>query len=218
MLEAVTKAVEEAEKAGSLTPEARIDLLDLLLEVELPDLTDDNAEEVEGLEGALQELFARVDAIEDDQSDAPVGVPDPRFPTLGDPRTGVFLVAQAEQNGALTGGRMNFSFGNGNEHKGDDSGGWGLIVPFNGLEIVAMTVGSRVGADGNGASIGLVVVQNPSKAKAHKVTDMVATLKAGERVTVVEGSVMVDKGQAINFITDNPGGDDLVVSVWGRWV
>lgn len=218
MIEEIEKLVEEAQAKGKLTPDERIDLMDELLAFELPEVTDENAEEVEVIAQRFDELMQAVGEIPDDESALPEGIPDPRIPELGDPRTGVFQITQAEQNGKLSGGRMNFSFGNGNEHSGDDAGGWGLVVPFDGLEIVAMTVGSRVGADNNGSSVQLVVIEDANKAKVFRKTDMVAKLDKGQRVAVSQGSVVVNAGQVVNFVTDNPGGDDVVVSLWGRWV
>lgn len=129
----------------------------------------------------------------------------------------VILLAQAEQNGALSTGRMNFSFGNGNEHSGTDNGGWGLVLPFD-AEVTAVTLGSRVAADKNGAAIRLVHSAEAGSPKAYEKTELVVKLGDGERIARAEGAVKIPAMRAVNFVTENPGGNDFVVAVWGRWL
>lgn len=54
------------------------------------------------------------------------------------------LSIHAEQNGTLAAGRLNFSFGNGNEATNASSAnGWGYVAPFD-YEVVAWSIGLRL--------------------------------------------------------------------------
>lgn len=125
----------------------------------------------------------------------------------------VFPLFTVEQNGKLVGNRMNFSFGNGNEHSGLDAGGWGFIAPFD-LSIKILTVGSRVAADSNGNEITVVLNENPTKSKSFVETDTKIGLAKGQRNLVKDVDLFVKSGTVINLLTTNPGGDDLVVTAW----
>lgn len=124
-----------------------------------------------------------------------------------------FPLFTAEQNGKLVGDRMNFSFGNGNEHTGIDAGGWGFTAPFD-LNIKKLTMGSRVAADSNGNEVTVVLNENPTKSKAFVKTDVTIGLEEGQRSTVKDVDLFVKSGTVINLLTTNPGGDDVVITVW----
>lgn len=132
-------------------------------------------------------------------------------------QSNIFCVASAEDNGTLATNRMDFSFGNGNEQADNNGRAWGLVIPFDGLEIVALTFGSRVSVDGNGASVELVKNPNANADGRFQGTGLIVDCPANTYYGVAQGSVVFNAGETLQFITRNPGGQDVVVSAWGRW-
>lgn len=130
----------------------------------------------------------------------------------------VFCICNAEDNGSLSTNRMDFSFGNGNEQNNNQSRGWGLLIPFDGLEVTAITFSCRTATDGNGASVELTKNPDANAAATAQGTGLIVTVPANSYYAFQTGGVVFNAGEILNFITRNPGGSDVVVSAWGRWV
>lgn len=129
----------------------------------------------------------------------------------------MFQIAHLEDNGALATNRMDFSFGNGNENANLVARGWGLIIPRDGLIVTSVTFGCRTATDGNGASVELVKNPDPNTNNSFAGTGLLAVVPAGGYTAIGTGNVQFDAGEALNFVTRNPGGTDVVVSAWGYW-
>lgn len=134
------------------------------------------------------------------------------------PVSPIFCVVTAEDNGTLATDKMDFSFGNGKEHTGLSARGWGLIIPKDGLEITHLTFGSRNITEKTKAVVELIKNPNPNKSTNYESTKFYVECPSGEYFGFSEGSVIFNKGEALNFITRVRGREDVVVSAWGRWV
>lgn len=130
---------------------------------------------------------------------------------------GLFQVCHMEDNGSLATDRMDFSLGNGNENGNLNARGWGLIIPRDGLEILYLTFGCRTRTDGNGAEVELVKNPDPNADGLFVGTGFSVVVPPNSYVATAVGSVTFNAGEALQFVTRNPGGSDVVVSAWGRW-
>ena len=136
----------------------------------------------------------------------------------------VFPLTAMEDNGTLATNRMDLSFGNGNEHGGLNAGGWGFPVPAHPfdstlrLEIVALAFSCRTATDGNGNEVELTVNTDPSTTTNHVRTGFKVSILPNSRFGQSTGSLIVNAGSVVNVITNNPGGGDLVITPWARWI
>lgn len=113
---------------------------------------------------------------------------------------------QAEQNGAIVTGRMNYSFGNGNEQTAPitDANGWGWVAHYGG-RVISLSVGSRARNTAD-LAVGLTVNNVDSGAEARLVGE---TVFAGCN----EVDVAFSQHDVLNFFTKEVGGgNDVVVS------
>ena len=198
-IEEVEKRIVELEKKGGIAFQERQKL----------------SEEIQILSEELENQVNRLSEVIDEPHPPELVGEVVSGPDLENPSKGLFPLFTAEQNGKLTGDRMNFSFGNGNEHSGLDAGGWGFTVPFD-LTIKNLTLGSRVSADSNGNEVMLVTNENPTKSKTFNKTDITIGLGKGQRNTIKDVDLFVKSGTVLNILTVNPGGDDLVVTAWAK--
>ena len=115
-----------------------------------------------------------------------------------------YVTIWAEDNGTLTVGRWDYSFGNGNE-QANNPNDWGYVAHFP-YEIVSISAGMRltntadteVGVTVNGADVPVSVVVSGG------------TTKAVNNGPVYSGNA----GDVLNFKTlQNGGGNDVVVSL-----
>lgn len=115
-----------------------------------------------------------------------------------------YVTIWAADNGTITVGRWDYSWGNGNEHSGGNINDWGYVTHYP-WELVSMSVGMRVTNTAatevemtvNGNSIGQSVTSLGSQTKAVNNGVSYAGLTA----------------DTINFRTvQNGGGNDVVVS------
>lgn len=118
----------------------------------------------------------------------------------------IYVTVWAEQNGSLTVGRFNFSFGNGNEHANPiNIGEWGYVTHYP-YEIVSMSIGMRLT---NTADTAIQVTQNGLS------SGLVLTVPGGQ-LKAISGPVSVSgsAGDTLNFQTVlNGGGNDVVPSI-----
>ena len=118
--------------------------------------------------------------------------------------TTFYVTIWAEQNGAVVNDRWNYSFGNGNEHRGAGINDWGYVTHYP-YEIVSMSIGMRTT---NTADTTIVVTANGVATPA-QLTIVGAQTKAFGPV-VHSGPA----GDTLNFQTvENGGANDVVVSL-----
>lgn len=111
----------------------------------------------------------------------------------------------AEQNGAIVTNRWNYSWGNGNEHNGDNINDWGWVAPYDGV-IDVMTIGMR---STNTADTTIVVTINGVDSAAQSTIVGVQTKIRNKLST----QVAFNAGDTLNFRTlAVGGGNDVVVT------
>jgi len=114
----------------------------------------------------------------------------------------------AEQNGAITGGRQNYSWGNGNESTANadltDSNGWGWVAHYDG-RVISLSVGTRLRNTAD-LAVGLTVNNVDSSGEVRLIGDTVFTGCNEVDIPFVQHDVL-------NFYTKEVGGgNDVVVS------
>lgn len=118
----------------------------------------------------------------------------------------IWVQVNAEQNGAISTNRMNFSFGNGNEQASPfvDANGWGWVAHFPGI-VRSLSLGTRSRNTAD-TEVGLLVNNVDSGAS---VTLVGSTVFTG----CIEVNVPFVQHDVINFFTAQVGGgNDVVVS------
>lgn len=114
-------------------------------------------------------------------------------------------VIWAEQNGAITTNRWNYSWGNGNEHNGNNINDWGYVSPYDGV-IDVLTIGMRLT---NTANTTIVVTINGVDSAA-QATIIGAQTKIRYKLPT---QISFNAGDTLNFRTlAVGGGNDVVVS------
>lgn len=111
----------------------------------------------------------------------------------------------AEQNGSIVPNRWDYSWGNGNEHNGNNINDWGWVAPYDGV-IDVMTIGMR---SSNTQDTTVVVTINGVNSAAQSTITGSATKVRNKLNTQVAFSA----GDTLNFRTlAAGGGNDVVVT------
>lgn len=118
-------------------------------------------------------------------------------------RNSTFVFIWGEQNGAIVSNRWNYSFGNGNEHNGNNINDWGLVMPLD-WKLHSMTIGMRLT---NTAATSVRLTVNGTD------TSNIITVPGSQTKGVQQFSYSGVAGDTVNFRTVVPGGgNDVVVS------